>query len=693
MRSGLARLLLTLVLMTIVGGSHAAAAAPAAIVVQSGMLVDASGQPFFALGVNYEGPVDRAWHMWDSGQFDPALIGKDLDRASAANAHVVRVFVQPGLVSDIRAGKFDKLDRFLDLADQHGLRIVLTLADYSESSVTNLASVAAQIAAHTKGRATLLALDLKNEPHFGDLALANYPAGANAALQDPATVAAVGETVARQDIPDFRSSDEGRQRIPTRLNDDQAYVYINVLHAYLQFNTDAAAWASSHHVPSAQYMQSSDSAKWRPLLDALNDTLAAWLKPQLDAIRAADPGRLITLAQVDPFLASLPVNDWLDYRTFHRYPTASADGIRQAMDLFDAVKASDPAKPLVLGEFGFSNDVTSEDATAQLEASVVSAVRDHGGAGALKWMLNDVPNGGNDKQDSFGMYRGDGSAKPVVNAFKALGAVTPVAPPPSAPAASPAPAAPQDQRYFSQTGYRIDDDTMWNYFQKRGQVDIFGYPISRTFTFLGCRAQMFQRQILQVCADGQAHLMNLLDPDVFPYTHVNGSTFPGPDTSVKQSTPSTSDPAYATKIVDFLHAATPDTALGQPVQFGQKFFSTINQATVPDAAPGTLPLLDLEVWGAPISKPTADPHNGGFIYERFQRGIMHYIAAQHTTQTILIADYLKQILTNDAKLPSDLKQEAQGSRFMGQYCPNKPNWLCRPADLPGTDLTSAFQPG
>ena len=692
MRSGLARLLLTLaVLLTLADGSHEVAAAPSAIVVQSGMLVDAAGQPFFALGVNYEGPADRAWHMWDNGQFDPGLIAKDLDHASAADVRVVRVFVQPGLVSDVRAGKFDKLDRFLDLADQRGLRVILTLADYSEASVANLASVGAKIAAHTQGRATLLALDLKNEPHFGDLALASYPPGTNAPLQDPATVAAVGETVARQDIPDFRTSDEGQKRIPARLNDDQAYVYINVLYAYLQFNTDAQGWALGHHTPIVQYMQSPDSAKWRPLENALNNALAGWLKPQLDAIRGADPGRLITLAQVDPFLASLPVNDWLDYRTLHRYPTTSADGIRQAINLFDAVKASDPAKPLVLGEFGFSNDATSENDTAQLELAVVRAVQNDGGAGALKWMLTDVPAGGNPKQDSFGMYRGDGSAKPVVAAFKSLAALSPVPPPAPAAAAQP---APKDQRFFSQTGYRIDDDAVWNYFQKRGQVDIFGYPISRTFTFLGCRAQMFQRQIIQVCADGQAHLMNLLDPDVFPYTHVNGSTFPAPDASIKQATPPTSDPAYSTRIVDFLHATTPDDALGQPVDFGQKFFNTISQRTVPDASPGTLPLLDLEVWGVPISKPTADPHNGGFIYQRFQRGIMHYIAAQHTTQTILIADYLKQILTNDPNLPSDLKQEAQAghSRFLGQYCRDKPNWLCRPTDLTGTDLTSAFEP-
>jgi hypothetical protein len=687
MRSGVARLLLCLlVLLSLASWSDAVTAAPAAILVHSDMLADASGQPFFALGVNYEGPADRAWHMWDGGQFDAGLIAKDLDRASAANARVVRVFVQPSLASDIRSGKFDKLDRFLDLADQRSLRIIVTLADYADASVANLASIGAQIAAHTRGRSTILSLDLKNEPHFGDLALANYPPGVNAALQDPATVAAVGESVARQDIPDFRSSDEGRQRIPARLTDDQAYVYINVLHAYLQFTTDAQAWAISHHTTVVQYMHSADSAKWRGIQDALNDTLAAWLKPQLDAIRAADPGRLITLAQVDPFLASLPVNDWLDYRTLHRYPTASADGIRQAVDLFDAVKASDPSKPLVLGEFGFSNDVTSEQAGAQLEVSLVRMVRDHGGAGALKWMLNDVPNGGNAKQDAFGMFRGDGSAKPIVDAFKALGALAPVAPAP------PVPAVPKDQRYFSQTGYRIDDDTIWNYFQKRGQIDIFGYPISRTFTLLGCRAQMFQRQIIQMCADGQAQLMNILDPEVFPYTRVNGSTFPAPDMGVKQSTPSTSDPLYSSKIVDFLHATTPDDALGQPVQFGHKFFSTISQGSVPGASPGVLPLLDLEVWGAPISKPAADPHNSGFIYQRFQRGIMHYIAAQHTTQTILVADYLKQILTNDPNLPVDLKQEAQGTRFASQYCREKPNWLCRPADLPGTDLTAAFEP-
>lgn len=35
-----------------------------------------------------------------------------------------------------------------------------------------------------------------------------------------------------------------------------------------------------------------------------------------------------------------------------------------------------------------------------------------------------------------------------------------------------------DPRYFSQTGYRIDNDAFWNFFQGRGGVSTFGYPVA-----------------------------------------------------------------------------------------------------------------------------------------------------------------------------------------------------------------------
>jgi hypothetical protein len=44
------------------------------------------GQPFFVVGANYEGPVDRAWAMWEEEEFDPALIEADFARARSIGA-------------------------------------------------------------------------------------------------------------------------------------------------------------------------------------------------------------------------------------------------------------------------------------------------------------------------------------------------------------------------------------------------------------------------------------------------------------------------------------------------------------------------------------------------------------------------------------------------------------------------------
>ena len=82
-------------------------------------------------------------------------------------------------------------------------------------------------------------------------------------------------------------------------------------------------------------------------------------------------------------------------------------------------------RPQVLGEFGFSTAALDEAEAAALEVATVLAARDAGAAGALKWMLNDFPGGASPRENAFGMYRADGSAKPVVAAFRALGELRP----------------------------------------------------------------------------------------------------------------------------------------------------------------------------------------------------------------------------------------------------------------------------
>jgi hypothetical protein len=76
----------------------------------------------------------------------------------------------------------------------------------------------------------------------------------------------------------------------------------------------------------------------------------------------------------------------------------------------------------------------------------------------------------------------------------------------------PAPALAHDERYFALTGYRLDDDQALAFFQAHGGVGTFGYPVSRTFGFLGCPVQVFQRLVLQLCPGHEPALLNLLDP-------------------------------------------------------------------------------------------------------------------------------------------------------------------------------------
>jgi hypothetical protein len=263
-----------------------------------------------------------------------------------------------------------------------------------------------------------------------------------------------------------------------------------------------------------------------------------------------------------------------------------------------------------------------------------------------------------------------------------------------------APAMAHDNRYFTETHFRIDDDAIFSYFQARGQVQTFGFPVSRTFNFLGCAVQVFQRQVAQHCAGTQVQLMNVLDPEIFPYTRVNGSIFPAPDDTLKNNTPKVSDPNYSTAILTFVRNNAPDQFQGQAVNFGQTFFSSVSSQQANTSDPNILGLLDLEIWGAPISQPAPDPGNANFIYQRFQRGIMHFTAGQGT-RGILLADYVKQILIGptmpggaaNSNLPADLAQQSQGSKYFAQYCPGGTRWLCRPNDLPDSDLTFAFEQG
>jgi hypothetical protein len=257
------------------------------------------------------------------------------------------------------------------------------------------------------------------------------------------------------------------------------------------------------------------------------------------------------------------------------------------------------------------------------------------------------------------------------------------------------PAEAQSQCY-QETGFCIENPLFQDYFRVRGGTRILGYPVSRTFVLEGNQVQFFQRVVLQQSGN-RVNRLNVLDRDVMPMTRANGSTFPSPDTSLggPGAIPDPSSPDYADRVIDFVAKYSPNEWNGRQVGFFDLFKSTVPiDIAFPGQTPnpGLVTLLNMEIWGVPTSQPTPDPANAGFIYQRFQRGIMHFRAEQNVTEGILVADYLKSVVTM-RNLPPDLAEEMRGSRYFDQYDPSAPNWVKRPAELPNTNLTNAFEPG
>jgi hypothetical protein len=257
------------------------------------------------------------------------------------------------------------------------------------------------------------------------------------------------------------------------------------------------------------------------------------------------------------------------------------------------------------------------------------------------------------------------------------------------------PAEAQGQCY-QETGFCIENPLFQDYFRVRGGTRILGYPVSRSFMLEGNQVQFFQRVVLQQSGN-TVNRLNVLDRDVMPMTRANGSTFPAPDTSLggAGAIPDPSSPDYADRVIDFVATYAPNQWNGQNVGFFDLFKGTVpTEIAFPGQIPnpGLVTLLNMEIWGVPTSQPTPDPANSGFVYQRFQRGIMHYRTEQNVTEGILVADYLKSVMTL-RNLPPDLAEEMQGSRYFGQYDPSAPNWVKRPDLLPNTNLTSAFEPG
>lgn len=380
-------------------------------------LLDAEGRPFFAVIVNYVGHTDRAWAQFRPDRFDPALIEADFRLARRLGANTVRTFVAAPLQNEFPQGDWSKLDALVEAAVRAGVYLWLTLADYSLSYVRTLADHAGLIAARYADHPALLAFDLKNEPRFYHLALMRYPTG-NPLL---------GETLSAL-YPPRRSPGEALawargEGKSGSLPEADAIRYAHAGDLLDRFLQAASHWtaAQNYRASVVSFIRSAEAAPWRPFLEVLNAALAAWLRPQVQAVRSAAPRRLITVGYSDPLLAGLPANLALDFHAINRYPRdASPRQLEFQTMIAGELLATFPGRPVILSEFGYATNDLEPAQAAICESAAWLRAAELGLAGAGKWMLWDLPPGHNPRERSFGLFDSAGRPKPAALALPAL---------------------------------------------------------------------------------------------------------------------------------------------------------------------------------------------------------------------------------------------------------------------------------
>lgn len=372
--------------------------------------VDATGKAFVPFGVNYYRPgTGWAPQLWK--QFDAAATRRDFALLKKHGANVVRVFVSygsfytaPGKLNPEGLAKFDQL---LDLADAAGLYVHPTGPDHWEGVPPWLQELKVRdldgndpvlqalenywrwFATRYRGRSTIWAYDLKNEPAVG------------------------------WDTPHLRT-----QWQVWRTNHNQAIVPI----------PDRKSKSPSPNLADYQRFRESIAEKW--------------VARQARAIRAADPAALVTVGLIqssvpaqrikpDRYAAFRPavIARHLDFMELHFYPVAqgayqyqgaAAETANLAMLEAMARECAKPGLPLVIAEFGWYGggaakpgwNPATEEQQAEWCRHLIATTAPLA-CGWLNWGMHDNPQS-RDVSKLTGLFTADGKEKAWGRAFREL---------------------------------------------------------------------------------------------------------------------------------------------------------------------------------------------------------------------------------------------------------------------------------
>jgi hypothetical protein len=382
-------------------------------------LLGPNGDPFFILGVNYAGYFDRAWQIWPPHLFSPELISRDFQKARQSGFNMARLFITAPLLAEIAHDNFDKLDQTLSLAQDHNLHVLLTLTSTPTVELGRVSELDAKIVARYDGVPTILGYDLEDKPSFYHLAASIYPEGYLPSIQTPQLVEQYGARVNRSEIADWQR----RRHIPAHLNPDMAFYYSNALSLFLEYEGAITSFVQQGRGTILDFMLSEEAKPWYELVTVLDSTVEAWLRVRLEPLKATGCEHLLTVGWDWLPFAMLPANRQLDFQTYHHYAPLSQHGFNTITAHLEGIRRAYPHHPVLLGEFGWSNQSSPETTTshpisphltALYEGATYAYLRAQGFAGGCKWMLNDVDQDlANPQQANFGVFQTNAEPKPI----------------------------------------------------------------------------------------------------------------------------------------------------------------------------------------------------------------------------------------------------------------------------------------
>ncbi len=401
----------------------------------------APGRRFVPFGVNYFRPgTGWAPQVWK--QFDAEATRRDFALMRRMGVNCVRVFLTYGSFLErpdqVSPEGLAKLDQFLDLADEAGLYVHPTGPDHWEGLpawartdriaddqvLAALEVFWARVASHLRGRTTVFAYDLLNEPEVGwDSAVMRH---------------------------------KWNHWLAER------YGSAEKLAAAWGLAEENAAWGQRPPPPAQDAPGSRELLDFQRFREDVADT---WTRRQVAAIKAADPQALVTvgliqwsvptlLAHARHYSAFRPERQarLLDFLEIHFYPLAngfytygSEEAEARNLSYLESVvqAVAQPGKPVVIAEFGWygggkptldggKHPAATEEQQARWCRLLVQSTQPLA-TGWLNWGFYDQPEA-KDVTELIGLMKPDGQAKAWGREFRALAAGLAEFPRPGGPA-------------------------------------------------------------------------------------------------------------------------------------------------------------------------------------------------------------------------------------------------------------------